>query len=129
MTTREGLNKHSKEVLAFMGGAKIEYNNNNGRGWFEIRNPLWSVNSVYRVKEKEPLTKPTIPWSSVKDNWNYAARDLSGKLFLYEDEPSIYSNNTDWDGNIGSMCDVEALEGVDTGTCDWKDSLVRRHEW
>jgi hypothetical protein len=52
----EEFKKHSKEIIAWWGGAKIQYYNNPKTKWSAANLPLWSINVKYRIKPKKAKT-------------------------------------------------------------------------
>ena len=78
----------------------------------------------YRVKEDDSLTKPSIDWSTVPRNYNWMARDRSGDVYVYSERPSL--GETLWLYDDVVDYDYIYRLSLDVGTCDWKDSLVKR---
>lgn len=64
-------------------------------------------------------TKPQVPWGEVDARFMWAARDENGRVWAYREMPDAHYDQ--WkDGN-------EAQEiKCPPGTCDWRDSLVKR---
>lgn len=112
-----------KRVCDFQPGT-WEFLSNRKRKWVEgigTPHPDWGI--TYRAKAT-PLTKPSPPWEHLADWVQYVARDEYGGLFGYSDRPNIKIKVWDNDGRAESL---RALK-FDRGTCDWRDSLVKRPE-
>lgn len=85
--------------------------------------PLFTSGVTYR-KAPPPVTYPQPPWEVIDRRWNWFAKHEDGTGWFYEHEPErkcVY-----WE----SEYDIEGARALsfDYGTCDWKDSLVRRPE-
>lgn len=92
-------------------------------GWKEGC-PLWMSDRVYRAKPK-PLTKPSIDWSHVAPEYNYLATDKGGGSYLHGSEPVAIGDF--WDARLFcSTIRASAFASFRPGTCDWRDSLVKR---
>ena len=102
-------------------GGKIEAFLNSGT-WGKSTSPHWYSSVTYRAKPEPALTKPTVPWEVVADKWICAARDENGKIYLYDDRPTLFKSA--W-YSLGQNVNCSMLK-ADPGTCDWKDSLVYR---
>ena len=77
----------------------------------------------YPVEVIKSLTKPSIDWSHVSSEYNYLVQDSDGEGYLCGEEPSRVKSG--W--NAGSPnISATAFTSYDPGTCDWKDSLVKR---
>ena len=76
----------------------------------------------YPVEITKATTKPSIDWSHVNEHYKYLAMDADGKFYLYTGKPSQGSQQ--W----GSLPCTPATNFASfvPGTCDWKDSLVKR---
>ena len=93
------------------------------KGWCDLlARPLWLPSHIYRAKPG-PLTKPSPPWDVIADWVNFVFREERGTIWGCDHGP--FNHGVGW----GSHGNVELLSGVikiDPGTCDWRDSLVRR---
>ena len=69
------------------------------------------------------VTKPTIDWSHVSEHFKYLAMDSGGLHHLFAEKPERSSR--EW-----TTCELyiyaEHFASFVPGTCDWKDSLVKR---
>ena len=75
------------------------------------------------VEVIKSVTKPSINWSHVSPEYNYLAQDASGAGFLCCKEP--HRMNTTW-GMETPYIRAATFTSYTPGTCDWKDSLVKR---
>ena len=75
----------------------------------------------------ESATKPSIDWSHVKGEYKWLSVDKDGSAYVYEDEPERGGSDY-WFSPNGSLNEVNVLASYTPGTCDWKDSLVKRPE-
>lgn len=116
-------------ILAILAGYEIEVKDLIGGGWTTLEckslwvNQLDSCTDKYRIKP----TKPSIDWSQVHSRFKYLARDNSGGMYLFEEEP--YREEYDW-VNVGEGIYMSAFPfaSLKKGTCDWAESLVQRPE-
>ena len=79
----------------------------------------------YPVEIVKAITKPSIDWSHVSEEFQYLAMDEEGlhSLFAEKPEPVVL----EWAAN-GRYIHAEYFASFVPGTCDWKDSLVKRPE-
>ena len=117
------LDGETQQILMNHGGP-YEFYSSYG-GWVEILMPYWQGNVVYRVKP-QPLTKPSIDWSHLKDEYKWLARDEDGTPYVYDSKP--YINIYGWSIDDDVFTEVTAFKSFKPGTCDWKDSLIERPE-
>jgi hypothetical protein len=78
----------------------------------------------YPVEIVKKVTKPSINWDHVHSRYNYLAEDSCGAVFLYKEEPFIALNS--WAIQGGEAIVAHMFASYVKGTCDWKDSLVKR---
>ena len=91
--------------------------------WLEVPSS-WELSTTYRVKP-QPLTEPSPPWEHLADWVQYVARDEEGRPWGYGVSPALDSYM--WLAKSGRTVMLEGVK-FDPGTCDWKDSLVKRPE-
>ena len=68
----------------------------------------------------------------VPDNYKYVARDMDGKVFAFENEPSLATDIAcdTWDVKEGEILQLtSSVEGetavaIDSELGDWRDSLI-----
>ena len=67
--------------------------------------------------------KPSIDWSHVSEDFQYLAMDADGRCWLWVTKPAPLQEQ--WCG--GSLAiKAENFSSFISGTCDWRDSLVKR---
>lgn len=104
---------------AWLSGSPIEY-------WHDFtfcKLPSWSKELKYRMKPVT-LTKPSIDWSHVAPEYKWLAHDKDGDTYLYREEPKL--GGGEWYASVYDFVGTESFASFKPGTCDWKDSLVRR---
>ena len=75
------------------------------------------------VEIVKAITKPSIDWSHVREDFQYLAMDEDGEFYLYSDKPTPCSQQ--WITNL-SYAPATHFASFTPGTCDWRDSLVKR---
>ena len=120
MKTLEEMNDQERlEIVQSLIDGRLEYFN--GDDWNEA---LCLISSVrYRVKPK-PLEPLQIPWDVIDDRFKWAAADLDGLIWTYEDEPNTY--NAQWQNNGDFERIDQILKSVKRGTIPWDQSLIKR---
>lgn len=78
---------------------------------------------AWRVKP-QPLTKPSIDWSHVAPECKWLARDKNGECSLFTERPSLEERI--W--FVNGWLKASPFASLNPGTCDWRDSLVKRPE-
>ena len=78
------------------------------------------------VEVIKKVTEPSINWEHVASKFKYLAEDLCGSAFLYEEKPFIAL--TSWGIQGGEFALADTHVSYAPGTCDWKESLVKRPE-
>ena len=81
----------------------------------------------YPVEIVKKVTKPSINWEHVAPEFNYLAEDSEGNAFLSEKEPFIAATAV-WGVYSGETAEANMFASYIKGTCDWKDSLIKRPE-
>ena len=79
----------------------------------------------YPVEVVKSVTKPSIDWSHVSPEYNYLAQDSNGKGYLSSKEPSCHTYS--WSMETPYIR-ATTFTSYEPGTCNWKDSLVKRPE-
>lgn len=79
------------------------------------------------VEVVKSATKPSIDWSQIKDEYKWLAVDVNNCAYVYENEPNI-DGIAYWCSSGATYFNVNGLVSYSRGTCDWKDSLVKRPE-
>ena len=78
---------------------------------------------TYPVEITKAVTKPSIDWSHVNENFKWLAMDADGTFHIYTDKP--LQGNRQWTTNLPCTPAIHFASFV-PGTCDWRDSLVKR---
>lgn len=71
-------------------------------------------------------TKDEIDWSHVAPDFKRMARDEDGDAWFYVDDPFLEGEC--WWCARGNTASANAFASYKRGTCDWRESLVRRPE-
>ena len=79
----------------------------------------------YPVEVVKAATKPSIDWTQIKDEYKWLAADVNGCAYVYENEPNN-DGSAHWCSSSAAYFHVNGLVSYSRGTCDWKDSLVKR---
>ena len=79
----------------------------------------------YPIEIVKAVTKPSIDWTHVSEDFKYLAMDESGLHHLFTEKP--LRGTLQWCTNHPFIC-AEHFTSFTPGTCDWKDSLVKRPE-
>ena len=77
----------------------------------------------YPVEIVKATVKPSIDWSHVSENFQYLAMDAGGKYHLFAEKPELIT--VEWTTRALYIY-AEYFASFVPGTCDWKDSLVKR---
>ena len=77
------------------------------------------------VEIVKAVTKPSIDWSHVSEDFKYLAMDESGLHHLFTEKP--LRGTLQWCTNHPFIY-AGHFASFAPGTCDWKDSLVKRPE-
>ena len=78
----------------------------------------------YPVQVFKEVTKPSIDWEQVREEYKFLARDENNTAWLYQEKPEIYREG--WGVTRGMPAEAGSYVSYTPGTCDWKDSLVER---
>ena len=81
----------------------------------------------YPVEVVKAVTKPSIDWTQIKDEYKWLAVDVNNCAYVYENEPNI-DGTAYWCSSGATYFHVNGLVSYSRGTCDWEDSLVKRPE-
>ena len=75
------------------------------------------------VEIVKATTKPSIDWSHVSPEYNYLVQDSDGEGYLCGKKPTHVKS-----GWFAESVNISAstFTSYTPGTCDWKDSLVKR---
>jgi hypothetical protein len=76
------------------------------------------------VEITKKITKPSINWEHVRDEYKFLAQDDTGSAWLYIEEPT--PDEVYWRAEAGVYVNANSYASYIPGNCDWKDSLVKR---
>ena len=107
-------------LLVEFPGKRVEGYTLDGKFRADARQTLFP----HPVEIVKKVTKPSINWEHVDSRYNYLAEDYGGSVFLYEKEPFITS--LWWESQGGEIAEANMFASYVKGTCDWKESLVKR---
>jgi hypothetical protein len=113
-----------KVMQAYVEGERVELQGGPFPEFSKVPTPLWDwLNFDYRIA---PAAKPdTIDWSHVAPEFKWMARDSEGQCWLYFSQPKV--GNGCW-YSPDDATPADSFTSYHRGTCDWKDSLVKRPE-
>ena len=77
----------------------------------------------YPVEIVKAVTKPSIDWNHVSEDFKYLAMDADGECYIYSDKPS--RGGQQWVSSL-RLAVADHFASFTPGTCDWQDSLVKR---
>ena len=75
------------------------------------------------VEIVKAVTKPSIDWSHVSEDYQYLAMDENGQHYLFAQKP--LRGTLQWCTNHACIC-AKHFASFTPGTCSWEDSLVER---
>ena len=80
----------------------------------------------YPVEITKAVTKPSIDWSHVSEEFQYLAMNKEGLHLLFAEEPT--RGDVEWTAPAPYELYIlaEHFASFVPGTCSWKDSLVKR---
>ena len=79
----------------------------------------------YPVEITKAAVKPSIDWNHVSEDFKYLAMDADGECYIYSDKPSRGEWQWQWVSSL-RLTVADHFASFTPGTCDWKDSLVKR---
>ena len=79
----------------------------------------------YPIEIVKAITKPSIDWDHVSEDFQYLAMDVRGLHHLFAEKPERIS--AEWVTHAPYIY-ADHFASFTPGTCDWKDSLVKRPE-
>ncbi len=98
-------------------------------GWWSPDMPNFSRHLAYRAVRPAP-TPLVVDWSMIAPEYRFAAKDKeTGSAFVYDEQPVWYAKDEAWD-SMGAGRILDHIIGAvqSWGTCDPKDSLIKRPE-
>ena len=87
--------------------------------------PVEIVKAIAKPSIAKPsIAKPSIDWSHVNEDFQWLAMDDDGECYIYSGKPSR-GGQQQWVSNL-RLTVADHFASFTPGTCDWKDSLVKR---
>ena len=110
------------------GAYPVEVRRNNGRTCVYTSDGKYCADSnvtlfPYPVEIVKAVTKPSIDWSHVSEDFQYLAMDSGGLHHLFAEKPEPIV--VEWTTHALYIY-AEHFASLIPGTCDWRDSLVKR---
>ena len=97
---------------------------NYGGGEFEVWPfPKFFNHLTYRL-QPGPLRDISLPWAALDASWQWAARDESGGVWIYDERPDIGIRV--WITNGLCLEITGLLANFDPGNKPWNESLISR---
>lgn len=109
-------------LLVEFPGKRVEGYTLDGKFRADARQTLFP----HPVEVIKKVTKPSINWEHVASKFNYLAEDSCGTAYLYEEEPFI--SRAAFGSRGGEAIEAFMFASYKKGTCNWKESLVKRPE-
>ena len=120
------------EIICGVYSVKVRFENGEediytGEGHVLSRGNRTLFHHPVKIVQDESAIKPSIDWSQIKDEYKWLAVDVNNCAYVYENEPNI-DGIAYWYSSGVTYFNVNGLVSYSRGTCDWKDSLVKRPE-
>lgn len=80
----------------------------------------------YPIEIVKKITKPSINWDHVAPKYKYLSEDSDGIAFLYDEKPYVATDASAWYAQSDEVVVADGFASYTKGTCDWKDSLIKR---
>ena len=94
-----------------------------GTSWWPVGNTPWHHKLILRTAPL-PKTQDVIAWGRLPDWVQWVARDESGEVWGYDDEPQYRVDGWVFESAIVRIDDWPGI--VQIGTADWSESKQRR---
>ena len=117
-----------QHVIEGVGRVEVKFNDDRTRVYTSDGKYYDDSNIVlfpYPIEITKAVTKPSIDWGHVGEYFQYLAMDSGGNGYLCGKNP--HYDNTIWLMEAPYI-PATAFTSYVPGTCDWKDSLVKRPE-
>ena len=106
----------------------VEVKFHNGRTCIYTSDGKYSVDGnvtlfPYPIEITKAITKPSIDWDHVSEDFQYLAMDSGGLHHLFAEKPE--RAESEWVTHALYIY-ANHFASFTPGTCDWKDSLVKR---
>lgn len=93
-------------------------------GWADKISKAFRDSFTYRIAP-EPETDIELPWQVISPEYQWAARDADGNVWVYTSEPSVNYSRQWWDGIASRNCRFLSHK---PGNKLWDQSLIKRPE-
>ena len=110
--------------VKFLNGEEEPYTST-GHFFRRVGNQSLFPYPVKVSRDESVATKPSIDWSLVKEEYKWLSVDKNGSAYVSVNEPFRDGANY-WHSPKGDFSKVNWLVSYSRGTCDWKDSVVKR---
>ena len=115
---------------ASAGTYPVEVRFNNGRTCVYTSDGKYCADSSivlfpYPIEIVKAIAKPSIDWSHVSEDFQYLAMDSGGLHHLFAEKPEPIA--VEWT-TYALYIYAEHFASFTPGTCNWRDSLVKRPE-
>jgi hypothetical protein len=115
---KAALHEHDRHAGAF----KVSLGED---AWAIVFNPTWNSRRIYRTVHLPEKTQDVIAWEKLPDWVQWVARDIDGKVFMYDAPPDLRGD--EWVSRFAVQGPINDFPGlVQIGTVGWKDSKQRR---
>ena len=108
---------------AMYEGRVVQYLSND-QTWETKFSSQFFASLVYRIAP-EPETDMELPWHVIQPEYQWAARDADGAVWVYTSEPSVDYSRQWWYGIASRNCDHLIHK---PGNKPWDKSLIKRPE-
>ena len=89
-----------------------------------LRDEVKTLREALKTCQSKPQElKPSIDWNHVNEVFQYLAMDADGECYIYTDKPLQCERQ--WTTNLPCSPAIN-FTSFTPGTCDWRDSLVKR---
>ena len=112
--------------VKFLNGEEEPYTST-GHFFRRVGNQSLFPYPVKVSRDESVATKPSIDWSVVKEDYKWLAADANEYAYVFKVEPELDESGY-WRYGGSAYSNVNNLVSYSRGTCDWKDSLVKRPE-
>lgn len=109
---------------AMYEGKKLQYWSVDQLTWETKLSIQFAYSLVYRIAP-EPETDIELPWHVISPEYQWAARDGNGNLYVYPSKPSTYGEDQWWYGYASRNCNHIIHK---PGNKPWNKSLIKRPE-
>ena len=104
-------------------GKVIECSSTSKDKWRVTPTPAWFSDCTYRLQLK-PLRDISLPWAALDDRWQWAARDMDGRVWVYTEHPNLGASI--WKSEHSCLEITGLFSDFDPGNKPWIESLIRR---